>query len=107
MARHRKPHTVPAVTVWARRQLAACLVGASALTATLVSRTITPTAPVSPDRTPAGYNVPEQPSGSVTLVGTASKPLGTAPAQAGTAASPGGATSAPAGTASIPVGMAR
>ncbi|WP_432141673.1 hypothetical protein [Streptomyces sp. bgisy084] len=77
MARHRKPHTVPAVTVWARRQLAACLVGASALTATLVSRTITPDAPVSPDRTPAGYNLPEQPSGGfVTLVSTASAPVG-------------------------------
>ncbi|MFI1499695.1 hypothetical protein [Streptomyces platensis] len=85
MARHRKPHTVPAVTVWARRQLAACLVGASALTATLVSRTITPDAPVSPDRAPAGYHLPEQPSGTVTLVGTASAPVGTASAPVRTA----------------------
>jgi len=67
MARHRKPQTVPAVTVWARRQLAACLVGASALTATLVSRTITPAAPVSPDRAPAGYSLPDR-GGAVELV---------------------------------------
>ncbi|MGW2007874.1 hypothetical protein [Streptomyces nigrescens] len=99
MARHRKPHTVPAVTVWARRQLAACLVGASALTATLVSRTITPAAPVSPDRAPAGYNLPEQPSGSVTLVSTASAPVGTESAPVGAAPTPVRTASAPVGTA--------
>ncbi|GAO08757.1 hypothetical protein NCG97_25925 [Streptomyces lydicamycinicus] len=67
MARHRKPHTVPAVTVRARRQLAACLVGASALAATLVSRTVTPAAPPSPDRPPAGYSLPDR-GGAVELV---------------------------------------
>ncbi|MDT0458067.1 hypothetical protein RM550_20370 [Streptomyces sp. DSM 41527] len=69
MARHRKPHTVPTVTVRARRRLAACLLGASALTATLVSRTVTPAAPPAPDRAPAGYSLPDR-SGAVVLVGT-------------------------------------
>ncbi|MGP8301943.1 hypothetical protein ACTPOK_29280 [Streptomyces inhibens] len=59
MARHRKPHAFPAVTVRARRQLAACLVGASALTATLLSQTVTPAAPPAPDRAPAGHTLPD------------------------------------------------
>ncbi|WP_329128587.1 hypothetical protein OG727_26370 [Streptomyces caniferus] len=67
MARHRKPHTVPAVSVRARRQLAACLLGASALTATLVSRTVNPAAPPAPDRPSAGYSLPDR-SGDVQLV---------------------------------------
>ncbi|TJZ55710.1 hypothetical protein FCH28_10350 [Streptomyces piniterrae] len=59
MARHRKPHAVPAVTLRARRQLGACLAGASALTATLLSLTVTPAAPPAPDRAPAGHTLPD------------------------------------------------
>ncbi|MFJ6750473.1 MULTISPECIES: hypothetical protein [unclassified Streptomyces] len=59
MARHRKPHAIPAATLRARRQLASCLVGASALTATLLSLTVTPTAPPAPDRAPTGRTLPE------------------------------------------------
>ncbi|MFE0381606.1 hypothetical protein ACFW1M_39995 [Streptomyces inhibens] len=61
MARHRKPPALPVATVRARRQLAACLAGASALTATLLSLTVTPAAPSAPDRPhppgPAGGTV--------------------------------------------------
>ncbi|MEU9114520.1 hypothetical protein AB0D04_22680 [Streptomyces sp. NPDC048483] len=59
MARHRKPQTLPAVTLRARRQLGACLAGASALTATLLSLTVAPAAPPAPDRAPTGHMSPE------------------------------------------------
>ncbi|MFJ9414216.1 hypothetical protein ACIRPT_08610 [Streptomyces sp. NPDC101227] len=59
MARHRKPQVIPAATLRARRQLAACLAGVSALTATLLSLTVTPAAPPAPDRAPAGHTAPE------------------------------------------------
>ncbi|MFF4949978.1 hypothetical protein ACWC2K_01375 [Streptomyces chattanoogensis] len=58
MARHRKPPVIPAVTLRARRQLVACLTGASALTATLLSLMVTPAAPPAPDRAPAGHPAP-------------------------------------------------
>ncbi|BDM67460.1 hypothetical protein HEK616_09470 [Streptomyces nigrescens] len=59
MAKHRKPHPAPVVTVWARRQLVACLAGASALSATLLSLTVSPAAPPAPDRAPVGHSVPD------------------------------------------------
>lgn len=59
MARHRKPHVIPTATLKARRGLAACLVGASALTATLLTLTVTPGSPPAPDRSPAAPTAPE------------------------------------------------
>ncbi|KPC58838.1 hypothetical protein [Streptomyces chattanoogensis] len=58
MARHRKPPVIPTVTLRARRQLAACLTGASALTATFLSLTVTPAAPAAPDRAPTSHTSP-------------------------------------------------
>ncbi|MFG2137503.1 hypothetical protein [Streptomyces sp. NPDC048650] len=58
MARHRKPHVIPTATLRARRQLAACLAGASAVTATLLSLTVAPAAPPAPDRSPAVPTAP-------------------------------------------------
>ncbi|MEU9124140.1 hypothetical protein AB0C96_30500 [Streptomyces sp. NPDC048506] len=58
MARHRKPPVVPAGTLRARRQLAVCLAGASALAATLLSQTVAPAAPPAPDRAPVGHTLP-------------------------------------------------
>ncbi|MFI9046371.1 hypothetical protein [Streptomyces sp. NPDC053427] len=59
MARHRRPQAVPAATLRARRRLAACLAGVSALTATLLTLTVTPAGPPAPDRTPAGRTATE------------------------------------------------
>ncbi|MEU5207911.1 hypothetical protein [Streptomyces sp. NPDC020742] len=59
MARHRKPSPVPVVTLRVRRQLAACLAGASALSATLLTLTVNPAAPPAPDRAPAGHALPD------------------------------------------------
>ncbi|UZJ31501.1 hypothetical protein [Streptomyces endophytica] len=53
------PAPVPVATVRARRQLVACLAGASALSATLLSLTVSPAAPPAPDRAPAGHSVPD------------------------------------------------
>ncbi|MFZ4276701.1 hypothetical protein ACOZFM_28830 [Streptomyces arboris] len=52
MARHRRPASPGAVpTVRTRGQLAACLLGVSALLATLLAATVEPAAPPAPDRT--------------------------------------------------------
>ncbi|WP_329213825.1 hypothetical protein OG257_34235 [Streptomyces sp. NBC_00683] len=54
MARHRRPRKAgPGATRRSRRQLAAGLVGASALAATLLTLTVNPSAPPAPDRSPA------------------------------------------------------
>ncbi|MEV7405596.1 hypothetical protein AB0N93_35030 [Streptomyces sp. NPDC091267] len=53
MARHRRPREArPGATQRSRRRLAAALVGASALAATLLTVTVDPTAPPAPDRSP-------------------------------------------------------
>ncbi|WP_326746290.1 hypothetical protein OG894_02715 [Streptomyces sp. NBC_01724] len=54
MARHRRPRrTGPGATHRSRRQLAAGLVGASALAATLLTLIVDPAAPPAADRSPA------------------------------------------------------
>ncbi|PNE41244.1 MULTISPECIES: hypothetical protein [Streptomyces] len=59
MARHRKPPPVRGATRRVRRQLTACLAGASALSATLLTLTLAPAAPPAPDRAPTGHTLPD------------------------------------------------